>query len=108
MALMSSMPSTGVRMVKRKIDKATCQIRHAKLRAHERCGLDLRDNDITAIIGMIQRGAGKMLERQTSRLRLYSIFYMEKELFPVYDKKRGTLVTFLTSKMVREGRAHHD
>lgn len=75
--------------------KRTILIRHSKRRAASRYGLNLNDDDIKAISGMIRRKEGKCLKVESLRVSQWEVEYRGNILRVVYDKKRKTTVTFL-------------
>jgi hypothetical protein len=75
--------------------KEQCQIRHAKLRAHERYGLRLTDHEYTNICHSIRKGSGKIIFKQSNRVTIHKLIWKEIEMTVAYDKARGTIITFL-------------
>lgn len=75
--------------------KEDCQIRHAKLRAMQRYGLRLTDHEYTNLCHMIRKGTGKIIFKQSNRVTVHKLEWKEIEMTVVYDKVRGTIVTFL-------------
>ena len=76
-------------------DKSKAQRAHAIRRARERYGIDLNRDQYTALCASLRKGAGIFLGRQSNRLTVWRLVVAERACNVVYDKQRGTIVTFL-------------
>jgi len=77
------------------MSKSKRQLKHFKRRARERFGMLLTQNDVTNIVRMIGLNQARMVEKQSNRTSVYSVWYQERHFRVVYDKIRKTLVTVL-------------
>jgi hypothetical protein len=82
--------------------KAHCQKLHAKRRAKQRAGIDLSDQLKEHIVACIKKQKEsadfklQYVESQSKRLDMFEITFPGKEPVNfVYDRFRGTIVTFL-------------
>jgi hypothetical protein len=69
--------------------------RHFKRRMRERHGLWVNNGDLKKIVGAIQGGNCKLIQKQSNRVSVYEIEYEGKELSIVYDHMRSVPVTVL-------------
>lgn len=92
----------------RRRSKALNQVRHARLRALQRYNVELMDSDIRTIVAMIQDGRARPIERQSRRLTMFCVRYRSVQMYPIFDRTRKTIVTFLTTQMVEDGRSDED
>ena len=77
---------------------------HAKARAKERYGIDLTDQDIKNIVKMIRVGKTKCVHKTSNKRSIHLVFYRAKEMYAVYDKSWGDIVTFLKPGYTKHGR----
>lgn len=82
--------------------KAKGQRIHAKRRALERYDLDLNRHQMDELVRMIQRGQGRLLEKQSLRVSTFELNAFDKILYVVYDKHRKTIVTFLPEQYIKD------
>lgn len=75
--------------------KKNGQIKHAKMRALERYGLDLSDDEYYQIRNLITGNKSKPLHRQSNRVALHEVEWNNTKMIVVYDSKRKTIVSFL-------------
>ena len=64
----------------------------------ERFEFDLTKHKLKEIILQIQKGKAEFIERKSNRLTVFRLNYESKIMDVLYDKKRKTIVTFLTPK----------
>lgn len=75
--------------------KEDCQRLHAKRRALQRYGLVLNNKEQDEIIGLIQQGRAKFINRDSLRVTIFAVQYQGKLLKVVYDGERKTLASVL-------------
>lgn len=75
--------------------KDIAERKHARRRALQRYDLDLRDEDLDLITGMIQTGKATFVEKQSNRVSVFTLKFKEKDVKVVYDRQRQNIVTFL-------------
>lgn len=80
-------------------DKKRAEIKHALRRAMERYGLHLTEQDLNLIRKAIQAGASQCVNKQTWRVSVHDLRYMDTDIRVVYDKERKSIVSFLTHEM---------
>ena len=68
---------------------------HARQRAKERFGVNLKNKDLATLVTMIQKGNAEFLRRQSKRVTIWRVRYAEKTMLVVYDTLRHMIVTFL-------------
>lgn len=68
---------------------------HARQRAKERFGVNLKNKDLATLVTMIQKGNAEFLRRQSKRVTIWRVRYAEKTMVVVYDTLRHMIVTFL-------------
>jgi len=81
------------------------QMKHAKLRAGERYGIELKPNAYQTLLMMIWKpvkGKSAFLKRQSNRVTLWALFYEDQWLPVVYDSIRKTIVTILPAKVLKQ------
>ncbi len=84
------------------MNKTTSQKIHAVKRYKERYGVRLSNQVYSELIALVQSGAATTIIKQSNRVSIRQIEYKSKEYFFVYDRRRKTIVTFLTKEMVTE------
>lgn len=75
--------------------KYAAQVRHAKHRCLERFDIQLTDHEYWKLCQQIRSGKSKILHKQSNRISVHLIKLRDQEVNVVYDKQRGTIVTFL-------------
>lgn len=82
--------------------KANSEIIHAKRRLYERYDIPLNTHQIKELARQIQNASRKgydkfvvFVDRQSLRITRWFIWPRERWVPVVFDKKRGTIVTFL-------------
>ena len=75
--------------------KKDAQMRHALVRAAERFGLALRREDLAEIVGKIRKNDAMFVRRTSLRCTVWDIDFREVPCRVVYDRLRGSIVTFL-------------
>lgn len=68
---------------------------HAKKRAEQRYGVTLNRHGLRDLVEDIRSGRAQFVERQSNRITLWFVQLGDKTARAVYDKQRGTIVTFL-------------
>lgn len=68
---------------------------HAIKRARERYDLDLTQENLAELVYLIQSELGFFVERQSKRVSVWKIPYMDRILKVAYDKERKAIITFL-------------
>lgn len=84
------------------MNKTTSQKIHAVKRYKERYGVRLSNQIYSELIALVQSGAATTIIKQSNRVSIRQIEYKSQEYFFVYDRRRKTIVTFLTKEMVME------
>lgn len=79
----------------RRPTKKKCQIRHSKKRSIERYGVELSNKDLEQIVSIIQKGGGRFLMRDSNRVTIWAVPYLNREFKVAYDKERKTIATCL-------------
>lgn len=79
----------------RRESKAKTLRKHARKRAWQRHGVVLSNNDQRQLVGLIQKGRGEFVERQSRRVSVHDVEWNGVVMRCVYDKLRGELVTVL-------------
>lgn len=69
--------------------------RHARLRAMERYGMVLSEQDVVDIADMCLDGRASALYRQSKRVIICTVRYRQKKLRPVVDTDDRIILTFL-------------
>lgn len=82
------------------VSKALGQGLHAIRRARERFDFSLDYATYQKIGDQIRAGNAKFVERQSNRISLFEVELNGESCVAVYDRKRHTVVTFLTMEMV--------
>lgn len=86
--------------------KSIDQIQHAKTRLRTRMNVEGTNNDVEnklfLILKMINEKKCKVIDKQSRRVIVYKVNHEQVSYFPVYDKQRNTIVTFLTKEMLEE------
>ena len=80
------------------MNKTQCQRVHAKQRCFERYGESINRDDLDEIAKMIlskDAVRARLVEKQSMRVSIWIVLFRNKEMKVVYDKKRGTVVSFL-------------
>ncbi len=80
--------------------------RHAKRRALQRFEIDLTTADLNEIGEMIRVGFATFIRKQSFRVQHYLIPWEGDVLGVVYDRNRGTPVTFLTVDQMLDETSH--
>lgn len=80
---------------RRKITKSTAQRLHAKRRAKQRYGLELKREDLAAIARQIQSGHSTCVAKQSVRVTIHRLEWQGTYFEVVYDRERKNVVTFL-------------
>lgn len=75
--------------------KAESQTQHFRQRLFERYKMVINESQIKTIVSLIQKGKGKLLEKQSNRVKKYSVPFEDKNIVVIYDSIRKTLVTVL-------------
>ncbi|EFK97107.1 hypothetical protein LDC_0880 [sediment metagenome] len=75
--------------------KEKAQIRHAKMRASERYGLNLSDHEYFNLCNIIRKGGARIVDKQSNRVSIHELSWKNIDMTVVYDKLRGTIVSFL-------------
>ena len=75
---------------------------HARKRAVERYNVRLNRKHIRAIVEAIRTGKAERMRKQSNNRSLWKVVLHDVTFFPVYDKRHGTVATFLDEKMVKE------
>jgi len=89
-----------------KNSKAKRQKGHAKRRARERYGLNLRQHEYDELVRRIKNNIDcRFLQRQSNRVSLFAIKMDGNWLPVVYDKQRHTVVTILPPEALDQYRA---
>lgn len=83
------------------------QRQHAKQRVNERTGISLRTKELKHLIRNIQSGdesKARHMATQSNFRTLWRVLHVSLGVWfnVVYDKKRGSIATFLTDDMVKE------
>ena len=68
---------------------------HSRRRAYERYGIELGPASRKAIVGAIQGGLSRPVERQSLRVTVHDVEFDGGVVRVVYDSRRKELVTFL-------------
>lgn len=79
----------------RRGSKAKSQKRHARRRAEERFSVQLSEQVVAQLIRQIRKGESEPVFRQSNRVVHHRVSLGEEKVIAVYDKLRGTIVTFL-------------
>jgi Zn-dependent oligopeptidase len=82
-------------MKRSKNAKAKNQAYHAKVRALQRYDLDITNEDLRKIVGIIQNNRAKLVMRQSHRVSVWDLEYEGKQVRVAYDKSRSSIATFL-------------
>lgn len=69
--------------------------RHAKKRAKERYDLSLTNEDLNALVKLIQNNKGIFVKRMSLNRTMFLVEYKNQNLKVVYDKARHAVVTLL-------------
>lgn len=75
--------------------KRRSQLKHARRRARERYDLNLDPSEVACIVNKIVRGESIVLARQSVRVSVHQVFYKDRWLIAVYDRKRRQIASFL-------------
>lgn len=75
--------------------KKACQTIHAKKRALERYGVELSTHDIKNMVDIIKKGQATFLEKQSDRISVFEVAYLDKAFKVCYDRKRKSIATCL-------------
>jgi hypothetical protein len=51
---------------------------------------------------LIQKGKAKFIENQSNRIAIFEVLIDGIVLYPVYDRVRKLIVTFLTKEMIND------
>lgn len=84
------------------MNKKTSQKIHAIKRYKERFGTRLSNGVYFKLTALVRSGAATTIIKQSNRVSIRKIEFESKSYFFVYDRKRKTIVTFLTEEMVSE------
>jgi len=76
---------------------------HAKVRFEERFGIKMNRFSYADAVRKIQSGKARFLDHQSARVSRFQMEICGIQVIAVYDKKRGTIITFLTPEMVCSG-----
>lgn len=77
-------------------DKRKAQLHHAAVRAYQRHGLTLTQNDLSGIICNIQDGRAMFVVKQSNRVSLFDLTVQETRIRVAYDRVRKSIATVLT------------
>ena len=69
--------------------------RHARRRCWQRYAIVLNEDLRRRIIGEIQAGSGRFIQRQSNRITVWAVSCGDGELRVVYDSRRHEIVTVL-------------
>lgn len=89
-------------MRRRRGSKRRAQQSHARRRARERLGIDLKPHVEADIIRRIQNGEAKLARRQSLRVSVYYLEVEGQELAVVYDRQRKCVVTLFDAEWERQ------
>jgi hypothetical protein len=73
---------------------------HARGKAALRYGVRLNKKHLRAIVAAIRAGQAQLLSKQSLNRSLWKVELLGVPFYPVYDKRRGCVATFLTEAMV--------
>lgn len=84
--------------MKKKGVKRKHQVSHVRRRLQERFGIHLNEHEIEHLSQSIRdhHPAGEFVERQSDRVTVWRGVMLGNEMYLVYDKDRGTVVSALT------------
>ncbi len=71
---------------------------HALRRSAERFGVGLGHKDSLGIVRDIQEGKARFVHRQSHRVSLWEIPYVDEKAVVAYDKKRKMVVTVIPAE----------
>lgn len=78
------------------MNKKEAQKTHSLKRLKERYDISGDVSLLNALVRAVQSGAAKIICTQTNRVSIFQV----DELYFAYDKKRKSIVTFLTKEMI--------
>ena len=78
---------------------------HAKKRAQERFGVNLTSEEYEALCKTIKNNGAHLIKKLSNTRSIFNLCHKGKDLFAVYNKTTGRIVTFLSLEYVcqREG-----
>jgi len=85
-----------------KAGKRDAQRAHARRRARERLGIDLKPHVESDIIRRIEEGEAKLARKQSLRVHVYFLEVEGQEVAVVYDRARKTVVTLFDADWERQ------
>jgi len=77
------------------VTKTVAQRAHARRRALERYGIVLNKEARRAMVEAVRSGRARLVHRRSNRVATYEIEWEGRTVLLSYDRKRGTIVTFL-------------
>jgi len=75
--------------------KRLAQQKHFRLRAQERLGYALREEEIAELLRKIQAGEAELITRPSARLVLWRVLVNGRSMVAVYDLETDELVTLM-------------
>ena len=80
---------------RRRRDKRTAQVRHAKIRAFQRYSVVLYSEEYDELVEAIQKNKAKFIWKESNRLSHWEVVHQGTKMLAVYDKLRKSICTFL-------------
>lgn len=75
--------------------KKQAQFKHAKERFIERCGINIGKKGLTFIKKRIQQEQGVFVKKNSNRISVWDVLYLNETYRVLYDKQRKSIVTVL-------------
>lgn len=82
--------------------KRKAQRAHARRRARERFGVNLKPHVESDIIRRIQAGEAELTRKQSNRVHVYIMQVEDQEMAVVYDRQRKCIVTLFDAEWERK------